>query len=467
MDLASRSVPTLASARRTSLAAALAALCTCVPFDAGATTWPVSSCADGGSGTLRSAVAAAASGDTVDLSSLACSRISLTTGAIVIPQNDLTLQGPAAGVEITGNSNGTIEADRVLYHSGTGTLGVRDLAITYGKLDTGGAEGGCIYSAGSVFLYRSRVSACLAQSPAGTPSAVGGGLHVAKNLIAKYSTIDDNLVTGGSPLGGGAFVTGEFIAYYSTVSDNIAVGTGGGVVAYQGAVITNSTISANSAGFDGGLLVRGNPLTAHVQIVNSTISGNAATGFGAQAGTVGGIEIRSLPTTVQYSTIAFNTAGAGKVPGAFVGYYYRAPGLVLVALPSDSFTATLQSVLLSNNTYGTTEADFSTAGTGTITVSSANNLIRASTGPQKPGTVSVQCPLLGPLRDNGGPTKTHALQSGSPAIDAGGTAATPTTDQRGAPYTRRSGTNADIGAYEVQKADRVFSAGFDGCPALL
>ncbi len=62
-------------------------------------------------------------------------------------------------------------------------------------------------------------------------------------------------------------------------------------------------------------------------------------------------------------------------------------------------------------------------------------------------------PLLGPLANNGGPTQTHALLAGSPAIDAGNPAtpgsggnACEATDQRG--YARPAGLACDIGAYE-------------------
>ena len=72
-------------------------------------------------------------------------------------------------------------------------------------------------------------------------------------------------------------------------------------------------------------------------------------------------------------------------------------------------------------------------------------------------------PRLGPLANNGGPTQTHSLLSGSPAIDAGdnglavdGNGATLTTDQRGGDSTRifddpaATGTGVDIGAFEKQ-----------------
>ncbi len=64
-------------------------------------------------------------------------------------------------------------------------------------------------------------------------------------------------------------------------------------------------------------------------------------------------------------------------------------------------------------------------------------------------------PLLGPLLDNGGPTQTHALLSGSPAINAGEPAAPtsltfPKWDQRGAGFARIAVGRLDIGAFEVQ-----------------
>ena len=61
--------------------------------------------------------------------------------------------------------------------------------------------------------------------------------------------------------------------------------------------------------------------------------------------------------------------------------------------------------------------------------------------------ITGQDPLLGPLQDNGGPTFTHALLAGSPAIDAGNDGAAPATDQRGT--SRPQGLFSDIGAFEV------------------
>jgi hypothetical protein len=51
------------------------------------------------------------------------------------------------------------------------------------------------------------------------------------------------------------------------------------------------------------------------------------------------------------------------------------------------------------------------------------------------------------LAGNGGPTQTHALLAGSPAIDAADDGSAPATDQRG--VARPQGQHADIGAYEA------------------
>jgi hypothetical protein len=70
---------------------------------------------------------------------------------------------------------------------------------------------------------------------------------------------------------------------------------------------------------------------------------------------------------------------------------------------------------------------------------------------------AVTDPKLGPLQDNGGPTLTHALLPGSPAIDtASPTCPPPATDQRG--VSRPQGPACDIGAYEAVAAPAAAAA---------
>jgi hypothetical protein len=68
-------------------------------------------------------------------------------------------------------------------------------------------------------------------------------------------------------------------------------------------------------------------------------------------------------------------------------------------------------------------------------------------------------PLLGPLQDNGGPTLTHELLSGSPAIDPGDPNFTPPPnyDQRGTDFPRVFNGRVDIGAFEVQTVTPAFA----------
>jgi hypothetical protein len=93
----------------------------------------------------------------------------------------------------------------------------------------------------------------------------------------------------------------------------------------------------------------------------------------------------------------------------------------------------------------------------------SNSLIFApdpSTPPLPPDTIIGVDPLLAPLTNNGGPTRTHALQAGSVAIDAGSNPHALSSDQRGSGFARVTGVAADIGAFESD-ADRILTNGFE------
>src|SRR5439155_23762631 len=89
---------------------------------------------------------------------------------------------------------------------------------------------------------------------------------------------------------------------------------------------------------------------------------------------------------------------------------------------------------------------FTSQGHNLIAVSDGSTgFVNGSNGDIAGSASSPINPLVGALQDNGGPTLTMALLTGSPAIDAGDDTLTG-TDQRGFP--RLSGAHVDIGAFE-------------------
>jgi len=158
--------------------------------------------------------------------------------------------------------------------------------------------------------------------------------------------------------------------------------------------------------------------------------------------------------TLTSSTVTENSA-AGAGGGVYVFDLAGAPALTIansiVAGNTDDGTAPD----LMPDPHSTLNIDFSLIGvTDGLTITGGNNLT---------GTAALPLdPLLGVLANNGGPTETHALLVGSPAIDAGNPSIVfnpAEFDQRGAPFARVADGRIDIGAYELQTV--VDSADFD------
>jgi hypothetical protein len=163
-------------------------------------------------------------------------------------------------------------------------------------------------------------------------------------------------------------------------------------------------------------------------VSNSTISGNQALG-GAAAGIANDGNL-----TVTNSTFSDNSA-------AFGGGIFNAG------------EATVGDTVLNAGTFGGTI--FNDGGTVT---SFGYNLASDDgggvlTGPSDQINTD---PMLGPLKDHGGPTFTHALLPGSPAIDAGDPSFTPppSRDQRGCPFDRVFNGRIDVGSFEAQPPSR-------------
>jgi hypothetical protein len=192
------------------------------------------------------------------------------------------------------------------------------------------------------------------------------------------------------------------------------------------------------------------PQDTKLLVTNTTVSGNSASS-GAGIST-------SRPLHLANSTIAFNHSidTAGGVMFLLSGVY-----------DSEGTLTAQSSVIASNATDGSGAADL--GADAVLAASGANNLVTdADAAITLPGDTLASDPLLLPLAANGGPTMTHALDIGSPALDTGNNAAALDFDQRGDGFARVAGAAADIGAFEVQqpaKDDVIFRDGFDGAPA--
>ena len=210
-----------------------------------------------------------------------------------------------------------------------------------------------------------------------------------------------------------------------TFSGNSA-STGGGI--YNdgaGATLTNATFSANHVEFYGGGIY--NTDNSIVTLTNATFSGNSA----GQNG--GGLDnVASSSATLTNVTFSNNSASPGN-GGGMINFN----GSIL----------TLINTIIANSPSGGDCVNY----ISTLDANSSNNLIQDASNAcglinGVNGNIVGANPNLGPLADNGGPTQTHALLPGSPAIDQGNDANCPTTDQRG--LSRPQGSHCDMGAYE-------------------
>jgi hypothetical protein len=192
--------------------------------------------------------------------------------------------------------------------------------------------------------------------------------------------------------------------------------------------ICNCTVSGNATGNGGNGGNGGGSMNEYVD--NSRYGGDGGSG-----GNGAGICICNAKNTmaISFSTISANATGIGAVGGSGgVGIVGVGPS---GANGSDGQGAGIftPEYMIGAQLFDTIVAlDIGSEIVGWYT-SLGHNLIGGD-------------PKLGPLADNGGPTKTHALLPGSPAIDAGANTGAPATDQRGFP--RIVGAAIDIGSYE-------------------
>ena len=277
--------------------------------------------------------------------------------------------------------------------------------------------GGGIWNSGALTMINSTVS--------GSEADWGAGIYTRDGA----PTLTNSTVSGNSAaFDGGGLLNFETVTLIdSTVADNVAGQSGGGIANQRPGTleVTNSTLSGNTAAAAGGGLF--NPLGAAADLLNTTASTNTAEREGGGIYTAGALLLIS-------STIAANDALTGSAifdPGS----------------PDDAVRS-IMNTLVQGDCAG------SPLDTGGYNIESPGNTCGFNEPTDRPAEDQLN---LGPLRDNGGPTQTHALLENSAAIDrileadcVDGAGEPLTADQRG--EARPAGANAacDVGAFEAQ-----------------
>jgi len=401
-------------------------------------------------------------GGTVTLSGGGTTRIFVIESDVDFTVQNLTLTGAMVNGP-RGDGPSKDNSGAAIFRHSASTLAVIGVTFTDDHATDSGADigGGAIYSYGGDTIV-------VGSTFDGNSAASGGSIgNLRSNLAIYNSTFVNNHAVSGN--GGAIALDGQnpdhgkvFTVCGVIAQNNHANLEGGAIYRYgypdESTVIDSTTLDGNFADDPNGPAHAGGlyhhtdtPGAMPLTLTNSTVSNNtSATGAGgmffynspvmltnvtiagntALASLAGGIAANGVTGTLKNCTIADNHADAGdSFGGAIIG----------------GANLTLINTIVSGNTAGNAYNPVSctdTCGGG------SNDLQFPPT--QESGADDTPCvagiafadPLLGPLADNGGPTKTMALGDGSPALGAG--IDCPATDQRG--VSREMG--CDVGAYQ-------------------
>jgi hypothetical protein len=329
-----------------------------------------------------------------------------------------------------------IDASTLRLNSAVGGLGP-------GEAQDGLGLGGAIFNLNGT---TSITGSTLTSNDAG--SGYAGAIY---NLVYDQATIRDASVTvDGSTLssnnagqGGtiwserllGAGAPSLAITDSSLTFNRANLGFGGAVTnaTASRATITGSTFTGNESA-NGGGAVENMFSGADLSVTNSTFNGNSAAGYGGAIDTFAG-----GTTLLRSSTVTSNTANSdGDSFGDGGGTQFGAGG--------GEFRVRDTIIALNRSLPG---GGSSPECSGAPYVSLGRNLIFRNTpgcsGFSAPTDFLGTDPLLGPLTDNGGPTRTRRPDPTSAAIDHASTVC-PATDQRG--IARPQGPRCDIGSVE-------------------
>ncbi len=418
---------------------------------------------------LREAINSGVNSNVITFSSLFDTPRTITLNSMITILTNVKIIGPGSNkLTISGNN-----ANKIFQINTDRNVELNGMTLRNGRATNTESDGGAIVSLGTLAISNSIITDNMA-------GRWGGAIASSKNLIITNSTFSNNSATddGGAinartslkitnstisnnstqNEGGGVYFSGTGVIDISgtTFNGNSANITGGGITQTAGNMtIDNSTISGNSVTSDGGGIWTG----GRISITNSTISGNAAN-------TGGGIRNNSGNVTLSKSTLSGNTAGDDG------GGIWNDGTMTITSSTVSRNTATSlgggvyqflsgvinsKNSIFANNMTPILGADFR----GTIN-SEGYNLIKDTSSTtingDTTGNIIGVDPMLSALGSFGGPTQTHVLLTGSPAIDKGSSSGL-NTDQRGQtrPFDDLSIPNAndgaDIGAFERNPGD--------------
>ncbi|MEM7119279.1 MAG: choice-of-anchor Q domain-containing protein [Chloroflexota bacterium] len=339
------------------------------------------------------------SGEVEDYFAFDCSNVT-TTLAVDVEASAAVLDGWIACFNVIPSGNHTFNLTQDL----TLTKAIADISNDKGATLTIHGNG---YTIDGADTYR--------------PFKITAGTVVIDNMTLQNGVSPDN-ECGGYSCGGAVFIgeNADVTINNSTLRNNEA-DLGAGIRVDGTLVINNSTLYNNQAAFWGGAVYIGLVTGSAAEINNSTLSGNTAVWEG-------GAIFADGPISLTNTTVAENRSDLSGD-----------------ALFIQRTTATIKNSIISNSN-GKRDCDHWLG-----TYASSNSLSRDNTcGATRSTTIN-----LGPLQNNGGSTLTHALLSGSSAINAGNNgvcAAAPinNVDQRG--VARPHGARCDAGAYEYRTA---------------